>query len=147
MARMTALRQSGLSNGLTSVLIAVHQVRSSAAWSAFALSVGLLTIFACVSLCTPVEEMSMSMVPLISWLSRSSALTLSLTSISSGNALRIGSLAGSQLGLRTSAKLLPTWNCFGSNMYGPLETIWPFLYFEPVSAFIGTGAVDGSWAK
>ena len=74
----------------------------------------------------------------------SSELTLSATSIRSGSGLRLGSVAWSQFGLRTSAKLLPrslVWN-----MYGPVETTCS-LYLLPVSLACGTGIVDGSWAK
>ena len=64
--------------------------------------------------------------------------------IRSGSALRFGSVAWSQLGLRLSVKLLPS--SLVSNMYGPVETTCS-LYFAPVSLAAGTGIVDGSCAK
>ena len=62
----------------------------------------------------------------------------------SGSAVRFGSVAGSQFGLRLSVKLLPS--SFVSNMYGPVETTCS-LYLLPVSFAAGTGIVAGSWAK
>src|SRR5215470_16130592 len=49
-ASSTALRQSMLSNGATSLLIVVYQRRGSGARSVRAFIAGLLTIWACVSL-------------------------------------------------------------------------------------------------
>ena len=58
----------------------------------------------------------------------------------SGSAVRFGSVAGSQLGLRTRTKLLPS--SLVSNMYGPVETTC-CLYCVPVSFACGTGIVAG----
>ena len=55
----------------------------------------------------------------------------------SGSALRIGSVAWSQFGLRTSVTPLPGW--YVLNMYGPEETTC-CLYLAPVSFACGTGA-------
>ena len=65
-----------------------------------------------------------------------------MTSIWSGSALRFGSVAGSQFGLRTSVPPLADV-VLVFHMYGP-EEIGCFVYFAPVSLASGTGAVVGS---
>src|ERR1700759_4072939 len=115
---MIALRQSMLFSGATGV-IATYRRKPVTGASAFAFRVGSVRIFVRAVACTPVCPASTSAVPASRRLSRSSALVVTVNVILSGRALRIGSVAWSQFGLRTQTAPLPgemLWN-----MYGPEE--------------------------
>src|SRR4051812_9625911 len=84
----------------------------------------------------------MSAVPAMSRASRSSWLVVMVRLIASGRALRIGSDAWSQFGLRTHEALLPGTMPPGLNMYGPDEA-GAEPYCAPLSRFCGTGPAPG----
>ena len=79
----------------------------------------------------------MSSVPSSSSLSISFGSMPRVRSISSGSALRIGSVDWSQLELRTRTTFLP--GSMDLNMYGPEEIGWS-AYLSPLSLAAGTGA-------
>src|SRR3954453_4949629 len=106
-----------LSSGGTVVAIPPYRRKPVTGLSAFAFRFGSLSSLVRAPACTPVWPTSRSAVPDSRRLSRSSAFVVTVRLIASGRALRIGSVAGSQFGLRTHAALLP--GAIDLNMYGP----------------------------
>src|ERR1700754_4080645 len=97
---MTALRQSMLLNGAVWATTEANRRKPVYGASAYAFSGGALSSLVRAPACTPVWPTSRSAVRARRRLSRSSALVVMVSVILSGRALRIGSLAGSQFGLR-----------------------------------------------
>ena len=137
---MIALRQSMLSSGATFWARAAYRMKPLFGLYAFALSLSLVRICVRAWVCTPLWLASRSAVPASRRESMSLAFVVIVRTTLSGSALRIGSVAGSQFGFRTS--VAPVAGLMLWNMYGP-EDAGLSAYLSPVSRFCGTGAPTG----